>query len=279
MLKEINSADFKNTDAPLAFLFALLHGTRPEETCGVRWIDINFSENDFYVQNAYKKVGIYDEITMKRIGWKKEDGPLKTPESYRPLSLDFLIKDLLLKHKKEQKLYYKEKGLNWSEKEYIFHNSSGTPFTPDILSKNFAKFVKRNNLPHIVLYGLRHSFATHCRNLGMSPEVLARLMGHTEYDTTQKYYIHISSKQKKDELQKIQQKDIQNYLDKENQSLIHLQNSISQYNEKLSNLQAVQEKDMAEYLHLKDETLIILKNFILKLQEEEKITTSKTLKV
>lgn len=36
---------------------------------------------------------------------------------------------------------------------------------------------------------------------------------------------------------------------------------------------------MAEYLHLKDETLIILKNFILKLQEEEKITTSKTLKV
>ena len=62
-------------------------------------------------------------------------------------------------------------------------------------------------------------------------------------------------------------------------TLIHLQNSISQYNEKLSNLQAVQEKDMAEYLHLKDETLIILKNFILKLQEEEKITTSKTLKV
>lgn len=238
MIKEINSQDFKNTDAPLAFLFALLHGTRPEETCGARWMDFNFIENDFYVQNAYKRIGIYDELTMKRIGWKKENGPLKTPESYRHLSIDLLIKDLLLKHKKKQKVEYKEKGLSWSEKEYVFHNSTGTPFTPDILSKNFTKFVRRNNLPHIVKYGLRHSFASHCRNLGMSPEVLARLMGHTEYETTQKYYIHISSKQKKDELRKVQQQDMQKYLCEENQSLTHLQNNITQYNKQIENLQS-----------------------------------------
>jgi len=72
---------------------------------------------------------------------------------------------------------FRKKGKKWSENVYVFYNSSDTPFTPDILSKNFNKFIKRNKLPHIVIYGLRHSFATHCRNLGMKPEVLARLMG------------------------------------------------------------------------------------------------------
>ena len=269
LLKEINSDEFKNTDAPLAFLFTLLHGTRPEETCGVRWIDLDLDENDFFVQNAYKNNPVFDNVTMERIGWQPGDGPLKTPESYRHIPIDLLLKQLLIEHKKNQKAQYRENRKKWSEKEYIFHNSSGTPFTPKVLSRNFTRFVKRNNLPHIVLYGLRHSFATHCRNSGMTPEVLAKLMGHTEYETTQKYYIHISSQQKKDELQKIQKQDFEKYLGDENKDLTHLQNNIKS-NKHISNLQDVQEKDMLNYLKTNDETLIILKKFILDLKEKEK---------
>lgn len=270
MIKEINSSEYKNTDAALAFLFTLLHGTRPEETCGVRWMDLNFDENDFFVQNAYKNNPIYDNETMKRIGWKPGDGPLKTPESYRHIPIDLLIKQLLIEHKKKQKSLYREKGQKWSEKEYVFHNSTATPFTPKVLSRNFLRFIRRNKLPHMVLYGLRHSFATHCRNSGMTPEVLARLMGHTEYETTQKYYIHISSQQKKDELQKIQKQDLEKYLGDENKDLTHLQNNIKS-NKHISNLQEVQKEDMINYLQSNDETLIILKKFIQELKEKEKI--------
>ena len=226
----------KKTDAALAFLFMLLHGTRPEETCGLRWKDLNFQDDDIFIQNAYKSVPIFDEVTMKRIGWKNEDGPLKTPESYRHIPIDLLIKDLLIENKKNQQKEFKENHLKWSENQYVFLNSSRTPFTSHVLSKNFSKFVKKNKLSHIVLYGLRHSFASHCRNLGMPPEILAPLMGHTEYETTQKYYIHISSKQKKDELQKIHQLDIQSYLDTENKDLIHLQNNINKKHTKSLNL-------------------------------------------
>lgn len=270
MIKEINSDEYKHTDAALAFLFTLLHGTRPEETCGVRWIDLNFDENDFFVQNAYKNNPVYDKETMERIGWEPNDGPLKTPESYRHLTIDLLIKQLLIDHKKKQKSQYREKGRKWSEQEYVFHNSTATPFTPKVLSRNFLRFIRRNNLPHMVLYGLRHSFATHCRNSGMTPEVLARLMGHTEYETTQKYYIHISSQQKKDELQKIQKQDLEKYLGDENKDLTHLQNNIKS-NKHISNLQEVQQEDMINYLKSNDEALIILKNFILELKEKEKI--------
>lgn len=270
MLKEIATPYNKDTDAPLAFLFNLLHGCRPEETCGVRWMDLDFEDNDYHVQNAHKSNPVYDEVTMERISWKYEDGPLKTPESYRHISLDLLVKPLLIQHKKKQKDNFKKVGKKWTEKEYVFLNSTGTPFVPKVLSRNFTKFIKRNNLPHIVLYGLRHSFATHCRNLGMEAEVLAMLMGHTEYETTQKYYIHISSKQKKDQLQKVQHQDLQIYLSNENKDLTHLQNNISKYNKNVSNLHEVQNEDILQYQQVSDDTLSILKNFMLQVNTQNK---------
>ena len=51
---------------------------------------------------------------MKRIGWNKGDGPLKTPESDRVLSLDLLLKELLLEHREYQKEYFSKKGIKIS---------------------------------------------------------------------------------------------------------------------------------------------------------------------
>lgn len=271
MLEEIHSSEYEHTDAALAFLCTLLHGNRPEETCGTKWLDFDTELDDYHIQNAFKKIPIYDEKTMKRIGWTKGDGSLKTPESDRHLSLDILFKQLLLEHKEKQKKEYKQLGKKWSEKEYVFHNSVGEPFTPDILSKNFAKFIKRHDLKYMVIYGLRHSFATHCRNLGVKPEVLARLMGHTEYETTQKYYIHISQKQKKEALKEVQNKDIQNYLDKENKDLEHLQNKLNTYNKNIENLQQVQKEDMNQYLQLDNDSLLQLKNLLLLVKNQQKV--------
>lgn len=272
MLKEIHSKEFEDTDAPLAFLCTLLHGDRPEETCGTKWIDFDFEQNDYHIQNAYKKIPIYDEKTMKRIGWKREDGTLKTPESDRHLSLDALFKQLLLEHRLEQMHKYRKAGKKWTPNEYVFHNYIGEPFTPDILSKNFNRFIKRNKLKKIVIYGLRHSFATHCRNLGVKPEVLARLMGHTEYQTTQKYYIHISPKQRKEALQKVQQQDLQQYIGEENKELVHLQNKLNVYSKEVSNLKEVQNEDITYYLQLNDTDLSVLKDLIVKISERQKVS-------
>ena len=153
-------------------------------------------------------------------------------------------------------------------------NSSGTAFTPDVLSKNFNRFIKRNNLPNMGIYGLRHSFATHCRNLGVKSEILAKLMGHSEYETTQRYYIHISAKQKREALQKVQQQDIQQYLDDENKDLVHLQHKINVYNKEVSNLQEVQNEDLTYYLNLNDDTLKVLKDLILKISNKQKVSIS-----
>lgn len=46
-------------------------------------------------------------------------------------------------------------------------------------------------------YGLRHSFAPFCSEKDMDQLVLMKLMGHSNFNTTQKYYISICNKRKK----------------------------------------------------------------------------------
>lgn len=272
IIEEIHRIKQKDSDAALAILCTLLQGDRPEETCGTKWKDFDFANNTYHIQNAYKKIPIYDEITMKRIGWEAKDGPLKTPESDRILSLDPLLKELLLEHRvRKMSQFAKEKKI-WSEEEYVFTNTSGTPFTPDTLYKNFLRFIKRYKLKSMVLYGLRHSFATHCRTLGMPPEVLAKLMGHTTYETTQKYYIHISSKQKREELQKVQQKDLKNYASSNN-GHVYLQNKVNKH---IDNLQDIQKEDMEAYVKLLDDkALNTLSALIFNITAQRKLSIQK----
>lgn len=95
---------------------------------------------------------------------------------------------------------YLKKGQKWNDNGYIFLNEKGQPFVPNLLSKKMPLFIKKYNLEHLTTYGLRHSFATLCSTLGMSPEVLHVIMGHTDFETTRKYYIHISEERKRNEM-------------------------------------------------------------------------------
>jgi len=65
------------------------------------------------------------------------------------------------------------------------------------------EFIKKYKLEHLTVYGLRHSFATLCSTLCMPPEVLHVLMGHADFETTRKYYIHITEERKKNEMIKM----------------------------------------------------------------------------
>lgn len=199
----------ENSDISLLFLSMLLSSARPEEACGYKWTAFDFENDDIYICNAYKDFCVYNEF-MEVIGHERRDDILKTPESYRHIHLDPILKKALLNHKKRQQDLFKRMHKKWTENEYVFLNKYYEPFVSDTLSKNMPRFLQRHKsegLEHLTVYGLRHSFATHCRELGMEPEVLAKLMGHTEYETTQKYYVHVSKQKKVDALMRIQEKE------------------------------------------------------------------------
>lgn len=186
----------ENTDMSMLFETMLLTGVRPEEACGLKWCALNEDINELSINNAYKDFPIYNE-EYKIIGHQRGDGRLKTPESYRTIPLNERLKRRLLKHKEKQQKLFKEYKLKWNENCYMFLNQYRKPFVPENLSGNMKKFIEKYNLEHMTPYGLRHSFASFCSEKGMDQLVLMKLMGHSDFNTTQKYYISISNKRKK----------------------------------------------------------------------------------
>lgn len=184
----------ENTDISLLFETMLLTGLRPQEACGLKWIAIKEETNELSINNAYKDSPIYNE-EYKVIGHTRGDDRLKRR---------------LLEHKeKQQKLFetYKKK---WNEKEYIFLNQYRKPFVPENLSDNMRKFIKKYELEHMTPYRLRHSFASFCFEKDMDQLVLMKFMGHSDFNTTQKYYISISNKRKKLAMEKAYKSILEN---------------------------------------------------------------------
>ncbi len=197
----------ENTDMSLLFETMLLTGIRPEEACGLKWSAMDLDNNELIINNAYKDFIVYDN-DMKPIGHTRHDDKLKTPESYRRIPLEPRLMEVLLKHKQEQKELFKNSkaikrhNRKWTLNEYMFLGRTYQPYVSDTLSSGMPKFCKKYHLEKITPYGLRHSFATYCSEQGMKEIVLMRLMGHTDFQTTQKYYIKVTSKQKKLEMKK-----------------------------------------------------------------------------
>lgn len=198
---------FEKDKRQWAYLFEaiLLTGARPEEGCGLKWVAIDFEKDIVHINNAYKDIIIYDD-NMEKIGHKRGDGPLKTDESYRDIPLHPRLKRLLLMIKAQRMEEYQRLGKAWNENDYIFLNENGKPFVSENLTNKMPKFIKKYNLEHLTTYGLRHSFATLCSTLGMPPEVLHVIMGHADFDTTRKYYIHITEERKRNEMLKLYMK-------------------------------------------------------------------------
>lgn len=169
---------------------------------GFKWNAMDFEKDIVHINNAYKEWEVYDD-NMKKIGRARGDGDLKTLESYRDIPMHPRFKRLLLMIKAERMAEYKKQGKQWNENDYIFLNEKGQPYVPENLTNKMPTFVKKYNLEHLTTYGLRHSFATLCSTLGMPPEVLHVIMGHADFDTTRKYYIHITDERKKNEMIKM----------------------------------------------------------------------------
>lgn len=198
---------FEKDKRQWAYLFEaiLLTGARPEEGCGLKWIAIDFEKDIVHINNAHKDIILYDD-NMRKIGHKRGDGPLKTDESYRDIPLHPRLKRLLLMIKAQRMEEYQRLGKVWNENDYIFLNEKGKPFVSENLTNKMPQFIKKYNLEHLTTYGLRHSFATLCSTLGMPQEVLHVIMGHADFDTTRKYYIHITEERKRNEMLKLYMK-------------------------------------------------------------------------
>jgi site-specific recombinase XerD len=74
----------------------------------------------------------------------------------------------------------------------VFLNYQGTPISPRGVQKMFAKYCKQAGITKLVSpHSLRHTFATHKAERGVSPYQLMAWLGHASLETTT-IYVHMA---------------------------------------------------------------------------------------
>lgn len=145
----------------LAFCLAIMLGMRRGEICGLRWRDIDWD---------YQEIHICNQRVRLASGALVDCSP-KSETSTRTIP----IPAVLLPRLKA------ERGL---PDVYVCR------VTPSGLSHAHAKLVKRLELPHIGLHGLRHSFATSSAKHVSDIRSLQAILGHSSYAVTANIYLH-----------------------------------------------------------------------------------------
>jgi len=145
-------------------------GIRPGEIVALKWKDIDFKR---------KIIKVY-KTRIRRKGGGYIDGPVKTSASRREVDMLPLAEEAL---KEQLKLTYND------PEGYIFLNRDGETFySHDIIGVNFKKILKRVGVKEMVLYQLRHTFASQMISKGADIIWVSRTLGHEDVSITlQKY--------------------------------------------------------------------------------------------
>jgi integrase len=194
MFNEFNSSFINLNDSiSLSYVIALSSGMRRGEILGLKWKNVNFSDNEILVESVLDN--------------KKElqPGP-KTKSSKRVVSMPNKVMDLLgirLKYIKQQK---KLLGNYYKDNDLVICNEFGLPFHPDSVYKKLRRKAIKLGIKPISFHSLRHTHATLLLAKDIHPKVISERLGHTDIAFTLNVYSHIQkSMQQKasSEIQKV----------------------------------------------------------------------------
>lgn len=170
-----------NPDIKLIIFLAVLSGIRRGEMAGLKWDDVNFDEGYIYIHCC--------RIVLDKTEYIK---PPKTDSGIRKI----YIPEQLLKVLKEYHIRYltnkMKYGKDFKDKNYVVSKPDGDPFSPNGISNNYARFMKRHNeeIRYLKFHGLRHTYASVLIEQGENPKTVQHNLGHADVALTLQVYSH-----------------------------------------------------------------------------------------
>ncbi|MCH8865674.1 MAG: tyrosine-type recombinase/integrase [Proteobacteria bacterium] len=170
-------------DSPFRDMYhlAALTGMRRSELCGLKWADVNLDNAELRIVRTLQRID----------GQGLVEGQPKTQRSRRTLALGNSAVDLLLRVRAEQAEQRLKIGELWQSRGFVFTKDDGAPISGERVSKDFAKIVRTNGLPHLTLHGLRHTAASLLIAGGVHPRTIADILGHSSISITMDVYGHL----------------------------------------------------------------------------------------
>lgn len=155
---------------------AIFTGARRGELVALKFSDVDFEQHT---------------ITISRTGYKIPGEPLatKAPKDYetRTVSINESCVELLRLLQAEKEQEHIRIGTKWVDEDWIFTQWNGVMMNPMTPTKQFSKFLAKNNLPHRKFHSLRHTSATLLLYAGVNIKQVQGRLGHGDIETTNKY--------------------------------------------------------------------------------------------
>ena len=158
-------------------------GMRQGEILGLQWSDIDFREGILHVQRTISWDSIRQPDGISTYGLFVK--PPKTRNSRRDLNLSSELLAMFEERFSQHLSNY------CAPTEYIFHCSSGTPYSASSVRKQFKKMILDHGLRYVRMHDLRHTFATILLDQdGGNLSGVSRAMGHSSISVTLDVYGH-----------------------------------------------------------------------------------------
>lgn len=177
----------------LPIMLMLETGISRSELLGLRWEDVDTENRVLHIRQG---LVAYQDLEEKT--WVMEASGLKN--AYRRRDVPLVEEALIARLKTApRKIWVKRRGdaaPSEVEPDYIFHSPEGLPYQPNNWSNRvFFPFMRdlhqaHPELPSLTPHELRHTRATLWIAQGISPLMVARLLGHCDVKMLAKVYDH-----------------------------------------------------------------------------------------
>ncbi len=152
-------------------------GLRLGEVTGLQWGDFDKDENVLHVRRQWTRLGEYQEP--------------KTNSGKRRIPLSPDLRELLIARRLRSEFARDE--------DPIFASLAGTPLTHrNATKRGFEAARDLAGITGVSFHDLRHAAASRLIEAGLSPVVVATILGHTNPSITLRVYAHVFDRQKTD---------------------------------------------------------------------------------
>ena len=161
--------------------FSLATGVRQSELLALMWGDFEPERSIIHVRRSLGRVGkaAFNEPKAR---------------SRRSLELSAATVELLRRHRVQQSEHRLKLGELWESHDLIFASEVGTPWLQRNLYRGFRRMLSTSEIDDpasVVWHTLRHTAASQWLLAGVSPFEVARRLGHSSTNVTERVYAHL----------------------------------------------------------------------------------------
>lgn len=169
-------------------------GIRRGECIGLKWMDIDYDNNEIHIRRSAKTIATYDENMKKH--YSPTIQTTKTYNSERDIPLPASLVNIFTEIAEKQEIQKSKAGNSYIDNDLIFCNEIGQLIDDSNLTRSFSRFLRRIGVEYKHIHCLRHTYATKQFENDIPLKTVSKLLGHSTINITADTYTHVLKRHK-----------------------------------------------------------------------------------